>query len=136
MATIIKDIRLKASPEKVWAALCDVGNIHNRLARGFVTETRLEGNERIVCFINGVVVRERLVSLDHDLRRLAYSAASERLDHHHASFQVFSDDEGTRLVWIADLLPDGMAEIIGGMMEAGATAIRNTLDEDVVVQMA
>src|ERR1700754_1850191 len=52
MATIIKEIQLKASPQKVWAALRDVGNIHNRLARGFVTETRLEGNERIVCFIN------------------------------------------------------------------------------------
>jgi carbon monoxide dehydrogenase subunit G len=135
MATIIKEIQLKASPQKVWAALRDVGNIHNRLARGFVTETRLEGNERIVCFMNGIVVRERIVTLDDERQRLAYSAVSERLAHHHASFQVFPDGEGTRLLWIADLLPDDMAETIGGMMEAGTAAMRATLDEEVLARL-
>jgi carbon monoxide dehydrogenase subunit G len=128
MATIIEDFRIEARPEAVWDALRDVGRIHERLARGFVTGTILEGEERIVTFANGFVARERIVSVDDDLRRLAYSVASERLTHHNASFQVFADSpEGSRVVWTADLLPHEAAETIGAMMRHGAEAMRRTL---------
>jgi len=128
MATIIEDFRIEARPEAVWDALRDVGRIHERLARGFVTGTVLEGEERIVTFANGFVARERIVSVDDGLRRLAYSVASERLTHHNASFQVFPDGpEGSRVIWIADLLPHEATETIGAMMRDGAEAMRRTL---------
>jgi hypothetical protein len=53
-----------AAPDHVWAAFRDVGAIHTRLARGFVTDTKLEGDTRIVTFANGVVARERIIDTD------------------------------------------------------------------------
>ncbi len=129
MATITKNISVKAAPETVWSALTDIGNVHRRLASGFVIDTQMENGERIVTFANGFVVRERIVSLDDSIRRIAYSAVGGQLAHHNASFQVVSDGTGgTVLIWITDLLPDEMAETIGAMIEGGAEAIKQTLD--------
>ena len=41
--------------------------LHDRLARGFVTDTELEGDTRLVTFANGMVVRELIVDVDHDV---------------------------------------------------------------------
>lgn len=130
MATILKEIRIHARPEAVWSALRDIYNIHNRLARGFVTDTRQDGKDRIVTFANGFVARERIISLDDEARRIAYSAAGGPLAHHSASFQVFADGEaGTSLLWTTDLLPDEAEQDIRPMIEGGADAIKRTLEE-------
>ena len=129
MASIRKEIPIDARPEEVWAAIRDVGAIHERLAPGFVTDTRMDGDEaRIVTFANGLVVRERIVDVDDADRRLAYSATGGRSTHHNASFQVFPDGaDRARVVWIADVLPHDAAEPIGQMMEAGARVMQRTL---------
>ena len=129
MATIHKEIRLDARAEDVWEAIRDVGAAHERLAPGFVTDTRLEGGARVVTFANGLVVRELIVTLDDGARRLAYAAVGGRSTHHNASFQVFAEGaERTRLVWIADLLPDEVAGPVGEMMEAGSRVMKRTLE--------
>src|SRR3954469_4882713 len=128
MACIRKEFTIDAPGAAAWDALRDVGAVHTRLARGFVTDCRLEGAERTVTFANGFAARELIVDLDDAARRLAYSARSERLAHHHASFQVF--DAGPahcRIVWIADVLPHEAASVVDAMMEQGATAMRKTL---------
>jgi len=128
MATIRKDLRVGRPPGEVWEAFKDVGAIHTRLARGFVTDTKLENGARMVTFANGVVARELIVTVDDAGRRLAYAVIeSPNLSHHSASFQVFEDGAGARIVWIADLLPDAAAETIGAMMEAGVESMRTTL---------
>jgi len=113
----------------VWEAIRDVGAVHERLAPGFVTDTRLEGGARVVTFANGMVVRELIVTIDDGARRLAYAAVGGRSTHHNASFQVFAEGaERTRLVWIADLLPDEVAGPVGEMMEAGSRVMKRTLE--------
>ena len=57
MASIRKEILIAARPETVWAAIRDVGAVHTRLAPGFVVDSRLEGETRVVTFANGFVVR-------------------------------------------------------------------------------
>lgn len=42
MATTHEEIRVEASPVKVWDAVRDVGALHTRLVPGFVTDTRLQ----------------------------------------------------------------------------------------------
>jgi carbon monoxide dehydrogenase subunit G len=129
MATIRKEIALAARAEDVWAAVRDVGAVHQRLAPGFVTDTRLDGDARIVTFANGMVVRELLVAVDDDTRRVAYAATGGRATHHNASMQVFADGETRcRLVWITDLLPHDMAGPIGGMVEQGAAVMKQALE--------
>jgi len=130
MASIHKEMLVDADPEHVWDAIRDVGAIHTRLARQFVLETRIDGDSRLVTFAGGTVVRERIVDVDTRARRLAYSVVEGRATHHNASIQVFAaGDTGSRVVWIADLLPDDLADLVGGMMDQGCAAMKRTLEE-------
>jgi carbon monoxide dehydrogenase subunit G len=128
MASIRKEIWIGARPDDVWAAIRDVAAIHERLAPGFVTDTRMEGEARVVTFANGFVVRELIVDVDDERRRLAYAAVGGRSTHHNASFQVFDDGDGTRLVWIADVLPHEVAPPIAEMMDQGARVMQQALE--------
>ena len=129
MASIRKEISTKARPDDVWDAMRDIGALHTRLVPGFVTDTRLEPGARVVTFGNGMVVRELIVAIDDDERRVVWSAVGGSLTHHNGSAQVFSDAKGlTKVVWIADLLPDEAASAVGAMMEQGMAIMKQTLD--------
>ena len=129
MASIHKEIRIAARPEDVWDAVRDVGNIHKRLCPGFLTDCRMDGPDaRIVTFGNGMVVKELIIDIDDERRRVAWSAVGGRLSHHNASMQIFADGDGTRAVWIADLLPTELTGAISGMIEQGLNAMKETLD--------
>jgi len=129
MASVRKEISVHARPEQVWDAIRDVGALHTRLVPGFVTDCRLEGDTRIVTFANGVVAREVIVDVNESDRRLVWAAQGGRLTHHNASVQVFAEGgERSRIVWIADLLPNEMAPAIEGMIEQGTIAMKNALE--------
>jgi uncharacterized protein YndB with AHSA1/START domain len=128
MASIHKEMHFDASPDHVWAAFRDVGAIHTRLAKGFVVNTVLEGDTRVVTFANGVVAREKIIDIDDANHRLAYSVVEGRPTHHHASFQVFPEGAGSRTVWIADLLPNELKGAIEQMMVHGMSAMKSTLE--------
>jgi carbon monoxide dehydrogenase subunit G len=131
MASIRKEITIEVPPGQLWDALRDVGALHTRLVRGFVTDCQLEpdGSARVVTFANGMVVRELIVAVSDDEHRVAWSAVGGQLSHHNASAQVFGEGaHGSRLVWIADLLPDSMAPAIAGMIEQGLGAMKRTVE--------
>jgi Polyketide cyclase / dehydrase and lipid transport len=129
VASIHKELIINARPDEVWAALRDWGALHQRLVPGFVTDTKLDGQDRIVTFFTGTVVREVLVDLDDEARRLAWTIVDGAYTHHNASAQVFPVGEaGTRFVWIADVLPDETAERTSEMMERGINTIKRTLE--------
>jgi carbon monoxide dehydrogenase subunit G len=129
MASIRKEFTVGAPATQIWEAIRDVGAVHTRLARDMVRDTRVEGDCRIVTFANGEVVRERIVGIDDRSRRLAYAAVGWRTTHHNASFEVVDDGESrSRVIWITDLLPDGLAELVEGLMEQGSAAIKRTLE--------
>ena len=129
MASIRKEISTRAGLEDVWAALSDIGALHTRLVPGFVVDTRLEPGARIVTFGNGMEVRERIVTIDQNERLVVWSATGGQLAHHNASAQAVADERGgTKVIWVADLLPDEAAAKIGPMMEQGAAVMKQTLD--------
>jgi carbon monoxide dehydrogenase subunit G len=133
MASLRRDIQLARDPEDVWDAIQDVGSVHDRLARGFVVDTTVErqASARVVTFANGAVVRELIVDVDHERRRIAYTAVEGPLGstHHNASFEVLAEPGGgTLLAWVTDLLPDEVAPAVEGMMDQGVAAIHRTLD--------
>jgi len=128
MASIRKEIPLAASPDAVWDVVRDIGAVATRFAPGFVVDVQMEPGARLVTFGNGMVVRETIVDLDEAARRLVYSVASERLTHHNASFQVLADGAGSRLIWVADVLPDAVAPTFDAMMQQGSEAAKRALD--------
>lgn len=126
MTALRQDITLTATPDDVWDALRDFGAPHERLVRGFVVDAKSDGNERVITFVNGAVVRELLVSVDEDRRRLAY-AIVDGFTHYQGTATVTPDGAGSRLVWEIDLLPDEAAPAVAELMAAGADAMRRTL---------
>jgi len=128
MASIRKEMAIDAPPERVWDAIRDFGAVHRRVAPGFVTDLRVEGDARIVTFANGSVARELLVACDEGQRRLVYAIPQAPFTAHSASVQVFAAEGGTtRLLWITDMLPDTLADYIDAQMEAATKVMRETL---------
>src|SRR6266700_5368493 len=118
MASIQKDILIDAHPDQVWDALRDFGALHTRLVPGFVLETKLDGDARIVTFANGMVARELLVDCDDERRRLVYAVVSERIKQHSAAVQVTAKADGrSRLSWTVDVLPHEIAPYINAQMD-------------------
>ena len=129
MACIHEEILIDADPDDVWAALGDWGALHTRLVPGFVVDTRLDGEDRIVTFGSGAVVREALLDRDERARRLAWTIVDGPYTHHSACAQVFPAGAGrARFVWIADLLPAEVAERTAAAMAEGTRVVKRTLE--------
>jgi hypothetical protein len=128
MASICKQVVIEARADEVWAALRDWGALHRRLAPGFVTDTRLDGGDRIVTFASGLVVREVLVALDDEQRRLVWTVVDGPYSHHNGAAQVNAEGPRSRFIWTADLLPDERAAATARAMEEGLLTIKRTLE--------
>jgi hypothetical protein len=127
MASIRKEISTSTRPDAVWSAIRDVGALHTRLVPGFVVDTRVDGNARWVTFANGMVVKEPIVTIDDQNRRLVWTTEGGVLKHYNASVQVFATSHGSHVVWMADLLPDDAASNIEAMMDQGMAAMQSAL---------
>ncbi|MEP6874681.1 MAG: SRPBCC family protein [Burkholderiales bacterium] len=131
MATIHQEILIETHPDAVWDAVRDVAAVHTRVAPGFLTGCRMEDapRARVVTFANGMEARELIVDVDDTTRRLVWAIVGGRLSHHNASMQIVAEGVGqTRVVWIADLLPNELAPTIAGMIEQGLAAMKKTLE--------
>ena len=128
MASIHKDIIIDAKPADVWDAVRDFGAVHTRLVPGFVLDSKLDGDARIVTFSNGTVARELLVDCDDARRRLVYAVISERIKQHNASVQVTTEPDGrSRLAWTVDVLPHELAPYMNAQMDQAAMAMQQAL---------
>jgi len=123
MATIRKDVILEAPLDETWPAFAEFAAVDERVATGFVVGCEANDGGRTVTFANGLVANEQLVTMDRKAHRLAYSVKGGRLSNHNASFQLEADGNRTRVVWQVDILPDGFAAAIDGMMEDGCKAM-------------
>ncbi|GAA4484630.1 hypothetical protein GCM10023191_008030 [Actinoallomurus oryzae] len=132
MASVRHEIVIDASPEHIWNVLRDVGAVHERLLPGRVTSTRIEGDQRLLTFPDGHVIRELIVAIDDGARRLAYAVvegARPPLEHHHASFEVRPEgDERGRLIWTTDVLPHASAAEIRIRVERGAWEMKQAIE--------
>jgi carbon monoxide dehydrogenase subunit G len=128
MASVRKELWTAARPDAVWAAIADVGALHTRLVPGFVLNTVLDGDVRTVTFANGATVREPIVTIDANTWRLVWSSEGGSTTHYNASVQAFAEDNGTRVVWIADFLPNEVAGRIEAAMGAGVAAMQKALE--------
>ena len=90
MPTMRKDIVTLATAAQAWDAVRDMGALHTRLVPGFVIDTKTEPGARVVTFANGVIVRERIVTLDEVRKRLVWTAESKLTTHYNSSARVES----------------------------------------------
>ncbi|MFD2768603.1 SRPBCC family protein [Micromonospora eburnea] len=131
MASIRNEISIKSSADDVWKVIGDFGTGPSRMAPGYVVDTRIDGDCRVVTFADGTVARERFISVDGDARRIVYTVIGDTLcpNHDNASMQVVAEDQHhCRLIWIHDVLPDDLAVPIQTAMAQGAAVIKRTLE--------
>lgn len=131
MSSVILDTPIAVPADAAWAVIGDWANGPSRMAPGWVTDVRIEGDHRIVTFANGAVFRERLIGIDQTARRLAYAISGDavRPDHHNAAMQVVpSGPDSCRLYWVQDVLPDALAARLEAGMTASAKIIKSTLE--------
>ena len=69
------------------------------------------------------------IDLDDESRRLVYAVVGGRLTVHSASVQVSAEGKGTRIVWIADFLPNELQPYIAGQMDLAVKAMKQTLED-------
>ncbi|MEV6906519.1 SRPBCC family protein [Amycolatopsis sp. NPDC051071] len=132
MASITREIQIESSAERAWEVLGDFGTGPSRMAPGFVVDTRVETDCRVVTFADGTFVRERRVSVDHDSRRIVYTVIGGSVEpsHDNAAMQVIADGaRRCRLVWTRDVLPDELAGPMAAVMTQAMTMIKRTLDD-------
>ena len=127
MATLRREIPIANGAGSVWQNLRDFGAVHTKVAPGFLADLKMDHGDRILTFFNGMVARERLVTLDDEARRLVYSVVEGQASHYNAAVEVFPEGDGSRVVWTIDLLPGELAPAIGGMMDEAAKVMRKTL---------
>jgi hypothetical protein len=130
VATIRQDISVRCSPAAVWDAVRDLEAVHQRLVPGHAVAATVVGDTRILTMPNGAVVRELILGLDDERRRLAYSVIETPMPitSHHATFEVFPEGDGTLLVWTTDALPDSLEPEIRARTARGAAVIKQTLE--------
>jgi carbon monoxide dehydrogenase subunit G len=128
--SIRKEIQIDASPEEVWDAVRDFGALHQRLVPGFVTDCRMDGEDRIVTFASGAVMREVLIASDDEAKRLVWSIVDGPYKHHNGAVQVFPEGEdGSRFVWTSDVLADDqVVRLTGESMQTGVEVAKKTLE--------
>jgi carbon monoxide dehydrogenase subunit G len=61
------------------------------------------------------------------LNRERFNPTGNRCSHNNAAVQAFPEGNGSRVVWMIDLLPNDLAPAVGGMMDAAAKVMAKTL---------
>ena len=131
MAAVHIETRIRASAAQVWQALAATGDAHRAFA-GVLKDSRMESADlRIATFANGLVVKERIVSVEPERMRIAYSVIESQFVHHSASMQVVARaDNECDFIWTADVLPHAAAASITPLMEQGAKALQQVMERN------
>ena len=97
---------------------------------GFVVDARLDGEDRIVTFFNSAVLREILIDLDEEARRLVWSVVDGPYTHHN-SRRRRSSPRGR--AGAASSGPPtscrAAGPVTGEMMEKGIGVVKETLEK-------
>lgn len=129
MATIRWEEPVAVPTAKAWALLRRVDRAHELFAPVLVAGS-MEDDVRTVTFANGLVVQERIVTVDDQAHRIAYTVLGEMFEHHSASMQILPvDDAMCRFVWISDFLPDERTETVRPLVEQGSRAFAKNIED-------
>ncbi len=129
MASIHHEVSVDVDAKTAWAALRQVADAHVLFAPVLVGG-RLDGDTRTVTFANGMVLRERILDLDDQRQRVAYTVLDgPGMAFHHASMQVMNDGPGRcRFRWITDFLPPEIGQALTPLIEQGSAALKANLE--------
>lgn len=115
-------------PDEAWERIADVGGINHLL--DFLGEVTIDGDRRICSLGDMGVLDERILAIDHEHRRVAYTIVDAPMPftHHSAAMSVDTDDDGrTRIWWITDFSPAELHPQVEGLIDQGVVSMTGTL---------
>jgi Polyketide cyclase / dehydrase and lipid transport len=129
MASIYRDLDVDVSAERAWGELRRVGE-PDKLFAPVLIGAQLNGDTRTVRFANGMIAQERILDVDDNRRRVAYTVLDgPGMTFHHASMQIVdAGPDRCRFVWITDFLPQEIGDSIMPLIEQGASALKSNLE--------
>ena len=90
----------------------------------------MDGDYRLCSLSEDGQLKELIVSVDDERRRLAYSIQESPFNfaYHISSMQVTpGEGKGARLVWITDVKPDGVVPDLEQAIDAAASSLQQAL---------
>jgi len=118
MPTIYLEHHVDAPAATVWQQISDIRS-PERLTNMIHAVEVIEECERACATDHGKIV-ERIISVDHDRRRVAYTATQSPfpINHHNAALTVTEEPDGSRLTWITDIEPAEVADALQPVLAA------------------
>ena len=128
MPSLRREIMLKVNPEKVWAAILDLGALP-KLTPGVVLTAEMEDDMRLVTYADGLQLREWVVDLDPIARRLVMTSVGGKIKHLNSSIQVFAEGRNrSRVEWICDFLPAEIGPSVHDIIDREIAAAKQVLE--------
>ena len=129
MPSIHREVVVDVDADQAWAALRLVNEAHKLFAPVLV-DAHVDGEIRTARFANGVVVREHIIDVNDQRRRVAYSVMDgPGMTYHHASMQVVDAGPGRcQFIWITDFLPEDIGTELAPLIERGTSALKHNLE--------
>lgn len=126
MTTIYKEVNIDAPLNKIWESISDTANIADLV--GFLATSNQTDDTRVCTLEGGGELKEKIVSVDDDLKRVAYTITESPLnmEYHSASMQLEETEDGTKLVWTVDLLPEAAKQQMGPMLEQACIDVKSS----------
>jgi hypothetical protein len=126
MATARAHSRFEEQPDVIWALVSDPMGV-TKWGQGMTAAT-WDTDTRTITLKSGMTVRERVITIDNDLRRFQYEVLPDEgtgIERHLATVDVLDDPAGSLLIWSVDVKPD----TAGPFMQKTAVGIIQALTE-------
>ena len=129
MATLRTYARIQRTADDVWKVIGDP----SRIIEWFpgLSAVTVEGDVRTLVTKSGLPVVEKIVTLDHDMRRFQYSITGPLpVTYHLGTMDVIDDGQpGCLLVYSTEIVPEPMAFVLDGVITEGIANLARMLDE-------
>jgi carbon monoxide dehydrogenase subunit G len=128
MASGKAEASIAKNPDEIWKVLSDFGGLADYMPG--IDSCTVEGDVRTVGTM-GIVVKEQLVELDNDQRRLVYSVVESPMDNmisHLATITVEAEGSGSHLTWEVAVEPDDLLGLFLPVYEGSVKALKQKFE--------
>ena len=127
MATIYREFPLSSSAAQAWKRLRapeDIAKLMPMLA-----DADVSGDVRVCNTVDGAKLRETILSVDDEHRRVAYAITDSPfgMEFHSASMQIVEREGKSAMRWVTDVKPDALAEQLAPVIESQIPGLQESL---------